>query len=468
MTPMTLDNQLSRVASSEADSPNLLDPSQESVVPATELPSLPPSLPSYAARSQESSGYDDEDQDDQSSNYIPTPDKTPTKTTGLDDDSHSGLEIEMGQNTESPFRTDFCFGQFDGEYDMAAEEYSFHDRVMHHLGGRRIDTNNRLAVEFACILETGTIVTDKHTMENKEIDFHFEEEYVRVINGFKSEDFQERALQNTMRHKLYRANKPLQGHRLKKKFREMRAEIRADWIPLLPLNISQLASGNQLRDAYKALIVKLYRANNVSSVLFALYLPPCSFGSQFGLSFCLLLQPEVPDDTDDADVYSDIPADWWLFPDSKARLLLACMVHRRNKEIAPLCTGHKRGQTRETQRQAKEARVTQQREEERQDRANRIQSDPRMQRQQRLQEDVARMAIIEKDIDATAKKASYVEKMIEIYYKTQGNLVARYGQEWFDNKIAETVAMLPDGNKSLLEQRKSVENDEDGTSDEEE
>jgi hypothetical protein len=91
-----------------------------------------------------------------------------------------------------------------------------------------------------------------------------------------------------------------------------------------------------------------------------------------------------------------------------------------------------------------------------------------MQRQQRLQEDVARMAIIEKDIDATAKKASHVEKMIEIYYKTQGNLVARYGQEWFDNKIAETVAMLPDGNKSLLEQRKSVENDKDGTSDEEE
>ena len=59
---------------------------------------------------------------------------------------------------------------------MAAEEYSFHDRVMHHLGSRRIDANNGLAVEFACILETGTIVTDKHTMENKEIDVHFEEE----------------------------------------------------------------------------------------------------------------------------------------------------------------------------------------------------------------------------------------------------------------------------------------------------
>jgi len=283
MTPVTLDKQLSRVASSEASSPNLLDPSQESVVPATELPPVP----SVAARSQESSEYEDEDEDDSSSDYTPTPDKTTTKTTGLEDDSHTGLEIEMGQNTESPFCTDFCFGQFDGEYDMAAEEYSFHDRVMHHLGGRRIDTNNRLAVEFACILETGTIVMDKHTMENKEIDVHFEEEYVRVIDGFKGEDFQERVLQHTMHHKLYRANKPLQGHRLKKKFREIRAEVRAEWIPLLPLNISQLASGNQLRDAYKALIVKLYRENNVSDASFDFYFPPCLFCSQFGLCSCL-------------------------------------------------------------------------------------------------------------------------------------------------------------------------------------
>jgi hypothetical protein len=82
-----------------------------------------------------------------------------------------------------------------------------------------------------------------------------------------------------------------------------------------------------------------------------------------------------------------------------------------------------------------------------------------------LQEDVARIAIIEKDIEATAKKASYVDKMIEIYFKTQANLVARYGQEWFDNKIAETVAMLPDGNKSLLEQRKIAESVDDEASD---
>ena len=76
--------------------------------------------------------------------------------------------------------------------------------------------------------------------------------------------------------------------------------------------------------------------------------------------------------------------------------------------------------------------------------------DPRTQRQQRLQEDVARMAIIDKDIEAIGKKAAYVDKMIEIYIKTKDNLVAKFGQEWYNNKIAETVAMLPDVNKSLL------------------
>ena len=52
--------------------------------------------------------------------------------------------------------------------------------------------------------------------------------------------------------------------------------------------------------------------------------------------------------------------------------------------------------------------------------------DPRMQRQQCLQEDVTRMAIIDKDIKAIGKKAAYVEKMVEIYMKTKDNLVAKF------------------------------------------
>jgi hypothetical protein len=49
------------------------------------------------------------------------------------------------------------------------------------------------------------------------------------------------------------------------------------------------------------------------------------------------------------------------------------------------------------------------------------------------------------------EKATYVDRMIEIYFKMKNNLMAKFGQEWFNNKIPETVAMLPDGNKSLLQ-----------------
>jgi hypothetical protein len=88
------------------------------------------------------------------------------------------------------------------------------------------------------------------------------------------------------------------------------------------------------------------------------------------------------------------------------------MVHHKNKEIAPLCTGHKRGQNREAQRQAKEARVNKEKEEECEEDNSQYFNDPCMQHQHHLQEDVARMAIIEKDIKTIRKKAAYVDKMI--------------------------------------------------------
>jgi hypothetical protein len=104
-------------------------------------------------------------------------------------------------------------------------------------------------------------------MDNSKLTLHFEEEYIWIIDTFKPEDFQERALESVMRHKLYRANKPLQGHQLKKKFREIRAQIHSEWIPLLPMNISQIASGNQLWDTYKKMIIKTYLQSNVSTYL---------------------------------------------------------------------------------------------------------------------------------------------------------------------------------------------------------
>ena len=59
--------------------------------------------------------------------------------------------------------------------------------------------------------------------------------------------------------------------------------------------------------------------------------------------FSFVNQEGIHDDMEDNDLYKEIPTDWWLSPDSKACLLLTRVVHRKNKEITPLCTGHKRG-----------------------------------------------------------------------------------------------------------------------------
>ena len=43
------------------------------------------------------------------------------------------------------------------------------------------------------------------------------------------------------------------------------------WILLSPMNISEVASGNQLRDAYKKVTVKMYRDSNVSEIVVIIF-----------------------------------------------------------------------------------------------------------------------------------------------------------------------------------------------------
>ena len=47
-------------------------------------------------------------------------------------------------------------------------------------------------------------------------------------------------------------------------------------------------------------------------------------------------------------------------------------------------------------------------------------------------------------------KKSHLQSRVGVDFKTKDNLLSRFGTEWFDNKIVETVALLLDGNKSLL------------------
>ncbi len=64
---------------------------------------------------------------------------------------------------------------------------------------------------------------------------------------------------------------------------------------------------------------------------------------------------EVAADEDES-VMREMPKDYWL-KGAKAKHLLACMIHRCNKEIAAECARLPSVQTREDQRRAATARV---------------------------------------------------------------------------------------------------------------
>ena len=124
IVPVALDSQLSTVDENEdvPPSPDLLDGTQGSAIPGTELHPLPAVA---RARSQDSSSDEYDDESSSSSVYMPHPGEIPMKT-GEEED-HLQLNVQLGQQSQSPFATDYCFSQFDGEYDMATEDFGFHE-----------------------------------------------------------------------------------------------------------------------------------------------------------------------------------------------------------------------------------------------------------------------------------------------------------------------------------------------------
>lgn len=93
----------------------------------------------------------------------------------------------MCHQSKSPFRTDFVLDSLT-ENTTCLEKITVSMNKLCITWGR-IDQSNQLPVEFACILEAGTIVTDKHTTDSKENNINFEEEHDRIIDAFKLKIF---------------------------------------------------------------------------------------------------------------------------------------------------------------------------------------------------------------------------------------------------------------------------------------
>lgn len=139
------------------------------------------------------------------------------------------------------------------------------------------------------------------------------------------------------------------------------------------------------------------------------------------------------DPDNDNDVMKQMPKDYWLKGDN-TKFLLACMVHRTNKEIATKCSSLPASVTREVQRSNAAARVA----------AERLEA--RNERKRRERDDITGLRIRNNMGQTSLIKSrnELVMTQLRLYNENKEAFVATMGQEAFNAKIMELLNKLPD------------------------
>ena len=139
------------------------------------------------------------------------------------------------------------------------------------------------------------------------------------------------------------------------------------------------------------------------------------------------------DPDNDNDVMKQMPKDYWLKGDN-TKFLLACIVHRTNKEIATQCLLLPASSTREVQRNNAAARVA----------AERLEA--RNERKRRERDDITGLRIRNNMGQTSLIKSrnELVMTQLRLYNKNKEAFVGMMGQEAFNAKIMELLNKLPD------------------------
>ena len=153
------------------------------------------------------------------------------------------------------------------EMDYAAENYGFHERVMHFLRGHGICKYTRVNVEVCILIQAGADTIDAKTGCTDDRDKIMLEKYLFLLGKFDLRDFTEPDILGRMKVRLGNAKSDISGANLYKKFQSVCSIIRNEYLPKLPNNLSAMASGNQLRDTYDQFIVRVYKEEKVRLVL---------------------------------------------------------------------------------------------------------------------------------------------------------------------------------------------------------
>ena len=156
-------------------------------------------------------------------------------------------------------------------------------------------------------------------------------------------------------------------------------------------------------------------------------------------------------------VVREMPKEYWL-KGAMTQHLLACIVHRRNKEIVTQCSLLPAGKLRENQRR---------------NAASRVANDQANARKKHESDDVEemkakRIRLMIGQGGLITTKINAITAQVELYNRNKSSLVSAMGQEAYDNKILELISQLPNPNLIPDGHVNVDENDDDSNDKEEE
>jgi hypothetical protein len=175
-----------------------------------------------------------------------------------------GVNIDFG-NAEIPSSDESsCISVTDAE----ATKYPFLERLRHYMGGKQIDTYNRVAVEASIFVEVGTIIKDLEAMKIPVMEDLFYTKYLRIVRSIPDKRFACIELRSSMLEMYGGAKKPNTGRSLLRKYMTYVGAIRKFALHFPGIkSMSKLPSGTtQLSQMKGPVVAKLWKVvNPVSS-----------------------------------------------------------------------------------------------------------------------------------------------------------------------------------------------------------
>jgi hypothetical protein len=171
---------------------------------------------------------------------------------GVNIDFGSARNAEIESSDESS-----CISVTDAE----ASKYPFLERVRHYMGGKQIDTSNRVAVEVCIFVEVGTNIKDLEAMKIPVMEELFYNKYLHIVRSIPDERFARIELRSSMLEKYGGAKKPNTGKSLLRKYKTYVGEIRKFALHFPGIkSMSKLPSGTtQLSQMKLPVVAKLWK-----------------------------------------------------------------------------------------------------------------------------------------------------------------------------------------------------------------